>query len=178
MASLPATSDAATSTGHTLVMALAGAAGWYWFTHELVGSRWFPGQELPLSVFAYFTLVMLACGLMFQALLEKSGGRAIGLAGILVGVAPVMAGMVLGVISDPLIPAAVWLTGISPASMPFYAAGSLLPIAELPADAARAVPRAFQFWLLVSAITAVWLLVRLKHARRIMKNEPSDERGL
>jgi hypothetical protein len=174
MASLPATSDAATSTVHTLFMALAGAAGWFWFTHELVGSRWFPGQELPLSVFGYFAVMMLACGLMFQALLEKSGGRALGLAGILGGVAPVMAGMVLGVISDRMIPAAVWLTGISPASMPFYAVGSLLPIAELPAVAARAVPRAFQFWLFVSAVTAVWLLVRLRQSRRMMREETAD----
>lgn len=174
MTLLPATSDAATSTLHTMVMALAGAAGWYWFTHELVGSRWFPGHELPLSVFGYFAVVMLACGLMFQALLEKCGGRALGLAAILIGVAPVMAGMVLGVISDRLIPAAVWLTAISPASMPFYAASSLLPIAELPTEAARAMPRAFQFWLFVSTITAAWLLVRLRQARRMMKNEPSD----
>jgi hypothetical protein len=171
MASLAASSDAATSTVHTMVMALAGAAGWYWFTHELVGSRWFPGQELPLSVFCYFAVMMLACGLMFQALLEKSGGRAIGLAGILFGVVPIMAGMVLGVISDPLIPAGVWLTGISPASMPFYAAGSLLPIAELPTEAARAMPRAFQFWLVVSTITAVWLLLRLRQSRRMMREE-------
>jgi hypothetical protein len=85
-----------------------------------------------------------------------------------------MAGMVLGVISDRMIPAAVWLTGISPASMPFYAVGSLLPIAELPAEAARAVPRAFQFWLLISTITAVWLLVRLRQSRRMMREEPSD----
>jgi hypothetical protein len=177
MASLPATSDAASSTGYTMVMALAGAAGWFWFTRALVGSRWFPGQELPLSVFGFFAVVLLACGSMFQALLEKSGGRALGLAAILVGVAPVMAGMVLGVISDRLIPAAVWLTGTSPASMPFYAAGSLLPIAELPAAAARAVPRAFQFWLFVSAITAVWLLVRLSQSRRVMREETSDGGG-
>jgi hypothetical protein len=85
-----------------------------------------------------------------------------------------MAGMVLGVISDRMIPAAVWLTGISPASMPFYAVGSLLPIAELPAVAARAVPRAFQFWLFVSAVTAVWLLVRLRQSRRMMREETAD----
>ena len=174
MNSLPVTSDAATSTGHTIFMAMAGAAGWFWFSRELVGSRWFSGQEVPLSVFGYFAVMMLACGLVFQALLEKSGGRTLALALILGGAAPVMAGMVLGVSSERLIPAAVWLTGISPASMPFYAAGSLLPIAELPAAAARAMPRAFLFWLVVYAITAVWLLVRLRQAKQMMRREAAD----
>ena len=45
MKSLPVTSDAATSTGHTIFMALAGAAGWFWFSRELVGSRWFPDMR-------------------------------------------------------------------------------------------------------------------------------------
>ena len=40
--------------------------------------------------------------------------------------------------------------------------------------AARAVPRAFQFWLFVSAVTAVWLLVRLRQSRRMMREETAD----
>lgn len=76
-----------------------------------------------------------------------------------------MTGAVLGPIDDRLIPVAAWLIGISPVSMPFYASGSLLTLAELPAEAARAVPRAFYFWLCVSVLAAMWLVARL-HAKR------------
>ena len=79
-----------------------------------------------------------------------------------------MAGTVLSVISDRLAPAASWLIGISPLSMPFYASGTLLSLAELPANAARAVPRAFYFWLLVYVLATTWLVVRLWEHRRTM----------
>ena len=76
--------------------------------------------------------------------------------------------MVLGTISDRLIPLAAWLVGISPASLPVYAAATLLSLAELPEQAARAVPRAFHFWLLVAVLVGGWLGVRLRAARQAM----------
>lgn len=165
---LPRFSDEATASGFVLVMALAGAIGWFVFTRALVESRWFPGQVVSLGTLGYFIAVMTACGLGFQALLETKGGRSVGLAALLVGVVPVMAGAVLSAISDRMISFAVWLTGMSPASMPFYAPGSLLSISELPAEAARAVPRAFYFWLFVGVLLTGWLIVRLRQARRAM----------
>jgi hypothetical protein len=178
-AAIPRLADAATGSGFTLVMALAGAAGWYGFTRALVESSWF-GQPLPLAVLGYFVAVMVAGGMGFQALLEWKGGRVLGLVAILVGVVPLMAGAVLSVISERLYPVGAWLVGISPASLPFYAAGSLLPIAELPASVARAVPRAFEFWLLVSAIVALWLVKNLWQRRRALAKsmlEPASERA-
>jgi hypothetical protein len=44
----------------------------------------------------------------------------------------------------------------------------LLSLAELPAQLARAVPRAFYFWLLVSVLVTLWLIARLRVARRAM----------
>lgn len=111
---------------------------------------------------------MTACGIGFQALLETKGGRAVGLAAIFIGVVPLMAGAVLSPISDRLIPAAAWLIGISPASMPFYASGTLLSISELPAEAVRAVPRAFYFWLVVAVLAACRLTVSLWKSRRTL----------
>ena len=175
--SLPLLADASTSFWFVLVMALAGAAGWFIFTRELVESRWFPGQQVPLSVLGYFSAVTLSCGVCFQALLETKGSRALGLAAIFVGVLPIMAGAVLGIISDRMIPAGSWLIGISPASMPFYAAGTLLQISEVPEEAARAMPRAFYFWLMVSSIIALWLLVRLRGFRRLMAAKVLDAPG-
>lgn len=164
--SLPILSDAATSFGWVLIMALAGAAGWFIFTRALVESRWFPGHFVPLSTLGYFAATLMGCALGFQALLEARGGRIVGLLAILVGVAPLMLGSVLGPISDHLKPAAAWLLSISPLSMPFYAAASHLSLAELPVEAARAVPRAFHFWLLVWWVATPWFTAQLWSRRR------------
>lgn len=164
--SLPFLSDAATSAGWAFLMALVGAAGWYFFTRELVESRWFPGQQVPTSVFWFFALVMVGSGMSFQALLEAKGARALGLAVILIGVAPLMIGSVFTATSDRLIPAASWVFGISPLSGPVYAVGSELGLSELPASLARSIPRAFYFWQGVYFLSALWLLVRLRGARK------------
>ena len=166
--SLPFLSDASTAFGSVVVMALAGAAGWYLFTRGLVESRWFDGHVLPLSVFGYFAAILLASGLGFQVLLETKGGRAVGLAAIFVGVVPIMIGALLSAMGGRLVPIAMWFIGISPLSMPAFAAGSLLPMVELPEQVIRAVPRAFQFWLFVSVIGTVWLVVRLWETRKAM----------
>ncbi|MCK9589470.1 MAG: ATP-binding cassette domain-containing protein [Terrimicrobiaceae bacterium] len=169
--SLPPLGDEATGFWFLLVMVLAGAAGWFLFTQALVESRWFPGHHAPAGLFVCFVAVLLAGGAGYQTLLEAKGGRVALLAGILGGIVPVMAGAVLGVVSNRMIPAAAWLVGISPLSMPFYATASLLPISELPAETSRAVPRAFFFWLFVTLVLAVWLAIRLWTTRRKMARE-------
>lgn len=166
--SLPLRADAATAFGFVVMMCLAGAVGWFIFTRALIESRWFPGQSVPTSRLIYFTLVMLTGGIGFQALLEAKGGRFLGLVAIFAGAVPIMVGAVLGTISDRMIPAATWIIGASPLSLPFFAVESLLPIAEIPSQAARAVPRAFQFWLVAGCLTMCWLVVRLRAARRAM----------
>ncbi len=164
--SLPLLADAATAFWFVVVMAVAGAAGWFLFTRALVESRWFPGHTVPLRTFGFFVAVMLTGGVGFQALLEAKGGRVVGLVTIFVGVVPIMTGVVLA--ANRMIPLASWLIGISPMSMPVYAPGSLLSISELPEQAARAVPRAFYFWLLVAVFAVLWLIVRLWAFRRGM----------
>ena len=103
-----------------------------------------------------------------------------GFVAIFVGVVPLMAGAVLGSIGNRMVPLASWLIGISPVSMPVFAAGSLLSLPELPADVARAVPRAFHFWLLVGALVMLWLLGRLWAFRSTMAKSvlaaPADGR--
>ena len=165
---LPLLADAATAFWFVLAMALAGAAGWYLFTRALVESRWFPGHSVPLRTFGFFAAVMLTGGVGFQALLEAKGGRVVGLVTIFAGVVPIMAGTVLAAFSVRMRPLASWLIGISPMSMPVYAPGSLLSIAELPEEAVRAIPRAFYFWLLVAVIVVLWLIGRLWTFRRDM----------
>jgi hypothetical protein len=175
--SLQIRDDAATSFWFVLVMAIAGSTGWYLFTKALIESRWFPGHEVPLSALGLYILVMLTGGVGFQALLEAKGARLVGLITILVGVVPVMAGTVLGTISNRMIPLALWLGGISPATMPFYASGSLLSLSELPVQAARAVPRAFYFWLFVSVLVTLWLVVHLRASRRLIAKRTSQPKA-
>lgn len=168
ISTLPRFGDASTAFWVAIVMALAGAAGWFLFTQALVESRWFPGHDVPLGILGYFAAITLTSSIGCQSILEAKGGRALGLAVIFIGVVPILAGTVLGTISDRMIPLACWIAGISPVSMPFYAAGSLLSLSELPLHAARAVPRAFQFWLFIFVITAAWLTARLWSFRRGM----------
>jgi hypothetical protein len=165
---LPHRADAATAFWWVLIMALAGAVGWFIFTKAIVESRWFPGHLVPLRVLGYFVAVMLAGGVGLQALLEAKGARFVTMTAIFVALMPIMAGVVLGTISNRMIPLASWLIGISPASLPVYASGSLLSLSELPEQAARAVPRAFQFWLFVSLIVTAWLVLRLRAGRQSM----------
>jgi len=165
--SLPWRADASTSFWFVGVMVLAGAVGWFLFTRALVESVWFPGHAVPLSVLGYFTAVMLGGGVGFQVLLETKGVRVLGLAVILAGAVPIMTGAVLGVIKG-MSPIASWIMAVSPASLPFYAAGSLLSISELPMEIARAMPMAFYFWLAVLDLTTLWLILRLHTMRRKM----------
>jgi uncharacterized membrane protein len=44
----------------------------------------------------------------------------------------------------------------------------LLSIAELPESVARAVPRAFDFWLFVSGIVTLWLIKCLWQRRQTL----------
>ena len=168
---LPVLGDASSAFGWIIVMALLGASGWYIFTQSLVESRWFSGHDVSLTVLMIFILVMISSGMGFHALLEAKGGRALGMAIIFIGIVPLMVGAVLSTSNDRLIPAAVWIAGISPISAPVYASASLLSISELPLNLARSVPRAFCFWQLVSLFVSFYLVAQLRRSRKsIAKN--------
>lgn len=175
--SIAVLADPASGFWFVVIMALAGAGGWFLFTRGLIESRWFPGLLVPVRVLGIYALVMLAAGVGYQVLMEFKGGRAVGMAAIFLGALPVMAGAVLGASSDRLLAAAAWLIGISPLSLPLYAPASVLGIAELPDSFAFALPRAFYFWLVISAMTTVWLINRLRIARKVMARKILAEPG-
>ena len=166
--SLPLLSDAATAFWWVIVMALAGAIGWFLFTRGLVESRWFEGL-LPISVLGYFAAVLGVVGISYQVLLETKGVRAVALAAIFVGVVPIMIGALFIPLKKYVFTA--WFFGLSPASLPFYASGSLLPIAELPFQVARAVPRAFYFWLVAGGLVTLRLVASLRTTRKAMAED-------
>ena len=171
---LPLAGDASTAFWAMLLMALTGAGGWFIFTRALVESRWFLGHTLSIGVFGYFAAVLFAAGVGAQLLMEWKGGRAVFLTAIVLGVVPLMAGSVLAVVGGTMTPVAIWIIGLSPASLPFYASGSLLTLAELPREAARALPRAFHFWIFVSCITALWLILKVRVSRKKMAARMMD----
>jgi hypothetical protein len=175
IATLPWLADAATAFWWVLVMALAGAVGWFVFTRGLVESRWFPGHTVPLRTLLFFAAVMLTSGVGFQTLLEAQGGRVLGLAAIFIGAVPIMVGAVLS-FNERMAPAAAWLIGMSPLSLPVYASGTLLSLSEIPREAVRAVPRAFHFWLFVSSIASAWLTAHLWSARRAIARSAVEPR--
>ncbi|MDE0594076.1 MAG: hypothetical protein OSB65_02415 [Roseibacillus sp.] len=158
-------SDPATSIPWVGIMILMGAAGWFWFTKEVVESDWFGGTVMPIQGGGAFLLVLATAGLGFQALLEGKGVRATSLCGILGGVAPILVGTVLAASSEKLIPLAIWIIGISPAAGPIYATGAVIPLADFEGELMRGLPRAFWFWQVATALLALDLIWSLRRSR-------------
>ncbi|MDG2399709.1 MAG: hypothetical protein P8M04_03970 [Akkermansiaceae bacterium] len=167
---LPVLSDAATSVPWVLTMSVMGAAGWFIFGRTLIESHWYPELSLlvvtPMAMFS----ILLCGGLGMAALLESVGRKVTGLVVILGGILPVMLGVILAVSSDDSIALAVWLAGICPVSWPVYGSGVFLSEEGMPRDVARAVPNAFWFWQGAGAILTVWLLSKLRSARKRVSN--------
>lgn len=154
--------DAAPSFCFITLMALTGAASWYIFTKALVESRWFPGHEVHFSVSFFFAAILFFVSVGSILMIEWKGMRSFFLSILLLCIVPIMAGSVLSVASETMIPFAIWIAGISPFTWPFYASGTLLSLSELPIEASRAVPRAFHFYLFVSSFFIVWIISRVR----------------
>jgi hypothetical protein len=168
-------SDPATSVPWVGIMILMGAAGWFWFTKEVVESDWFGGTVMPIQGGGAFLLVLATAGIGFQALLEGKGVRATSLCGILGGVAPILVGTVLAASSENLIPLAIWIIGISPAAGPIYATGSVIPLADFEGELMRGLPRAFWFWQAATALLALDLIWSLRRSREAIAEKTLGE---
>jgi len=160
-AKLSALSDPATATPWVLAMAAIGTVGWTVFARELIGSRWFPEYVLSPATPLYLALVLFAGGLILQGLLEWKGRKVTGLILLLGGILPVMVGVVTAANSDELIVPSVWLIGVFPGSWPVYASQVIVPSDAVPVDVARAMPLAFQFWVVGGLLLSLWLAKEL-----------------
>ena len=164
---VPRFTDHATSFPIVLLMAAIGSAGWYWFAHSLMASKWFPGQVLPPYALLVFALVLFNAALSFHALMEGFGGRVLFLWAVLVWIVPLMVGTVLGIAGDKLLPVTTWLSCISPLASPGAATATLITgFGDLPGEVARAIPRAFWFWQVMSLLVLAWLMVQLRVRHR------------
>ena len=158
-------SDPATSFPWVLAMAAIGSGGWFWFTRSLVESTWFGTTDMPDFILPVFFLIIAVGGLGFHALLEGRGKRAVGLAVILIGILPLLVGLTVGATGTALTPLAIWISGCSPAAGMVYAAGTLLPISNLPPDFERTIPRVFWFWQAVGFLWTCSLMIKLRRSR-------------
>jgi len=163
---LPFLSDAATSTPWTLAMAVMGGLGWFVFSSSLVASHWYPKLSLLEVTPVAMVLVLMSGGLGLQALLEGVGRKVTGVVAILVGILPLMLGVVMGVSSNNLTTPAVWMSGICPVSWPVYGAGVFLSQEGMPEEVARATPGAFWAMQGFALIAVTWLLLRLRKSRK------------
>ena len=153
-------SDESPAVSLVLVMALCGTVGWTIFARQVIGSHWFPGQELPGWAPWLFGLVLVTSGLTSTLLYELRGNKGLFLAAIFIGVLPLLVGSVMATASDKLAPAAVWITAASPLVAPANAVAIALPDTLGNAEALHlAGPRAFAFWQGIMVIVTLWLLM-------------------
>ena len=161
----PITSDAASSWLYVTAMAIAGGLSWFFFSRGLFESHWF-AQTVGPEVAVYFIAVLLAGGLLFQALLEGRGKKFVTLSVIIVGVVPLLIGTVLLPASGFL---SIWVYAISPVVMPVYGATGLLPNGGMPDATEQSMLLAFNFWLVIGLLVAAILSVKLRKHHRTLR---------
>ena len=135
----PVTADESSAFPWVLVMTLAGAVAWAWFTRALMGSEWFradPGWTSGL----WFAAVLGCAALTFHALLESRGARWPFLTAVFGGVVPVLAALVLAAAARREVPKrAMWVAGASPLALAAFAVERSAP--ESGGERSRAVHR-------------------------------------
>lgn len=163
---VPRWSDAASALPVTLVMSLLGTLAWHTFAQAMIGSKWFPGHVFQAWTLPVMFGVMLNATLLFQVTQEGWGKKRLFLVFILLGIVPPMAGAVLGMASDRMLPLTTWLSAISPLFGPILTPTVAATGTDLPTQIARAVPRSFGFWQACLSLTVIWLLIRLRALHR------------
>lgn len=163
-------SDPATATPWVLAMVAIGSVGWFIFARDLVNSRWFPEFVLSPSTPIALTMVLFTGGILVQTILETKGRKFTALFILLGGVLPLMLGMIVGM-KDELLPASVWLIGVSPASWAMYASQVAVPIDDMPRDVVRGIPLAFWFWQGLALLLCFWMLNLLRVTRKTIADK-------
>jgi len=159
-------SDPSSSTPWIAAMAFIGTIGWVLFARGLLHSHWFPEIELqPLAPLAFF-LVLLSGGLIIQSIIEMKGNKFTSVVIILGLALPLMAGALVGIISDDYFNISTWIIGMSPIIWPAYGSVAVTPLQGSPAVFFHAAPYAFWFWQVMAALLAIKLMGNLKKRRQ------------
>lgn len=165
---LPRLGDSASSFWWALLMILLGTVGWFSFTEKIIESHWFYG-ELGFKALMAFALPLAVAGLGGHALLEWKGRRAMTLLCILLGIVPILVGVVMSVSSESLWVPAIWLGAASPFTGPVLAAINEVGIADFPRDIERASPPAFWFWQAILLVGALYLVRANRQQKKALR---------
>lgn len=152
-----------------VILTLAGAASWAWFTRSLLRSPWFGADPGP-PVFLLTTALLAPVTLGFQALLESRGGRWPFLGSVFLGIIPVLAGLIILAASRETPVAAVITAGASPLSWPVYGMAGLIPWPDLSPSSVlmyEAAGTALKIWPAVyGGLTLLLLPLLARHWRK------------
>ncbi|WP_411846280.1 hypothetical protein AAFN60_01030 [Roseibacillus persicicus] len=165
---LPFFGDSSSSFWWAGVMILLGTIGWFVFTKNIIESHWFFGEVKVFSAVA-FALSLVTAGFGWQAILEWKGRRAGTLVFILLGVVPILIGVVMAVSNEALRVPAIWIGSISPLAGPVLAAINEVSIADFPRDVERAAPPAFWFWQCLLLFGAVRLIASSRQQKKALR---------
>lgn len=160
----PFFSDESSAFLIVFVLTAGGAAAWAWFTHSVLGSRWFyagPG----MSAFALFFAVLAPATFGFHALLESKGGKWPFLAVVFLGVVPVLASLIVLAASRHTPTSAVMIAGASPLTLTGYAVEHFIPWGRMPESAASlhaTAGSALRLWPFLYAAAAVAAMMNLR----------------
>ena len=179
---LPPFSDTDSATLSSVILSLCGGIGWYLFTRALLESHWFPGHHADLGVLIIDCLILMAVTGSLQALWDAEGGRVVGMAVLLVGALPLMAGAIIAIIANDYLHVGIWVASISPFSLPASAPVALLSLVDSDTLAVRPTRGAARFGWLVWGLVAVWLTGRMRTRRGLLRrhifgDSPQTGRG-
>ncbi len=165
---IPFFSDEATSLVFVTIMSIAGGIGWNIFAQRVIGSHWFPGQQLPVWTPVAFGLVILTASLCSALIYELRGVKGLFLAAIFIGIVPILTGSVMGAANAQLSTLSIWVTTASPLAAPVNAVTTALPDGIGNSSSfSLAGPRAFIFWQGLMVIATCWLLLVHRAERKL-----------
>lgn len=158
--------DAQTGLWHTLWIGLLGGLAWYWFTHSLFQTDFFPDRSLPGYASLVMCTICILAAVCFGTTLQLFGKGVLWLAMLFAWIVPLLAAGILFLAEQPV-------GGIYLASLSAFGAFFNFPTTMLGGpDYANYshVRSAFGIWICSHALLATFLLV-LSHKRNLLLHE-------
>ncbi len=154
-----------------LLLTIAGAAAWAWFTRSVFVSHWFRSDP-GMVTFAFFLAVLAPVSLGYHALMESRGGKWPFLAVVFLGVVPLLAAAIMlasarsTATAATTVSAATTVAGASPFALTAYALETIMPVHDS-LSGNRSVfhvssGRALIIWSTLYSVAATALLFSLK----------------
>ncbi len=161
----PLFADEASAFPVLLLLTVAGAAAWAWFTRSVFKSEWFGNDPGPVT-FGIFLAALAPPVIGFHALLESRGGNRPFLAVVFLGVVPLLASAVILASANSTTSEAVSVAGASPFALMAYAVEQIRPAHDLN-NARQSMfhlvsGKSLIAWSLLYSFAAVTLLVSLR----------------